>query len=292
MSGAGGGPVYYKPWTMGNMKFPGLGGHTIAIDFTTNDCGFSGHFGYGYVDMSCGLFMNEIITCAGTVSLSGPDGYQSYVWKDSATFSTTYGTSQLVVVTTPTVATTYAVIVTPYVGYGCVDTLYTRVIVPAPITGPGTVCIGGTATMTNPVPGGAWTSGSTGIAIIGGSSGIITGMAAGTTTITYTIGGTCVSTMAVTVTPCPSLSAPFSNKDEALTIFPNPNKGELMVNLSSAINATAIITITNLIGVKVDEFRINTNENTRLKIAYPAGIYILSTNTSQGRLVERLVIME
>ncbi len=130
LPGTGGaGSVYYKPWTLGNMKFPGLGGHTVTVDFAVADCGAGGHFGYCYIDMSCGFFANSLITCAsGSTVLSGPDGYSGYLWKDSATFSTTYGASEIITITSPTVTTTYAVILTPYTGYGCPDTLYTRVI--------------------------------------------------------------------------------------------------------------------------------------------------------------------
>ncbi len=129
--------VYYKPWTMGNLKLNGLGGHTIVVDFAVSDCGYGGHFGYGYLDMTAGLFANTITsTCAGaTVTLTGPAGYSAYSWRDSATFSTTYGTSQTVTILTPGTITTYAVILTPYSGYGCPDTLYTRVIPLFPCSG-------------------------------------------------------------------------------------------------------------------------------------------------------------
>lgn len=124
-----GSPVRYKTWTMGNMKFPGMGGHTAIVDFTTADCAPTGHFGYGYLDMTCGLFANQILGCAsGTTVLAGPDGYAAYNWVDSATYGTSVGGSQVVVITAPTVTTTYAVLLTPYTGYGCPDTLYTRVI--------------------------------------------------------------------------------------------------------------------------------------------------------------------
>ncbi len=123
-----GGDVNYKTWTTGNLKFPGESGKTVTVDFLANGCSPGGHFGYGYIDMTCGLFANSLIGCAsGTTILSGPDGYAAYHWYDSATFSTSYGTSQVVSITAPTVITTYAVVLTPYTGYGCPDTLYTRV---------------------------------------------------------------------------------------------------------------------------------------------------------------------
>ncbi|MCD6010543.1 MAG: hypothetical protein K0Q79_405 [Flavipsychrobacter sp.] len=136
--------VYYKPWTMGNLKLNGLGGRTIAVDFATGDCAYAGHFGYGYVDITPGLFVNTIhTTCASpTVTLSGPNGYSAYSWRDSVTLTTVYGTTQNVSISTPITPTTYAVILTPYSGYGCADTLYTRVI-------PIVLCSG------TPIPGAA-----------------------------------------------------------------------------------------------------------------------------------------
>jgi len=143
--------VYYKTWTMGNMKFPGLNGHVITVQFTAQGCTQTGHFGYGYVDMSCGLFADQLITCAsGSTTLTGPDGFSGYHWYDSLTFSTSYGTSQSVVVTSPTVATTYAVILTPYAGYGCTDTLYTRVVPTSISLNPShdtTICAGNSLTL-------------------------------------------------------------------------------------------------------------------------------------------------
>ncbi len=124
--------VYYLPWKTGTLDFSGYGGHTIAIDFATGDCGYGGHFGYGYVDMTAGLYANRILLCAGatTATLTGPAGYASYRWCDSATLSITYDTTQNTTVTAPSISTTYALIVTPYPGYGCTDTLYTQVVPP------------------------------------------------------------------------------------------------------------------------------------------------------------------
>src|SRR5690606_1188794 len=48
--------VWYKSWTTSSLNLSGLAGKTIAVDFASGDCSLQGHFGYGYVDMSCGLF--------------------------------------------------------------------------------------------------------------------------------------------------------------------------------------------------------------------------------------------
>ncbi len=74
---------------------------------------------------------------------------------------------------------------------------------PAAIGGTLSVCIGSTTTLSDSYPGGAWSSSTTGIATIGSSTGIVTGITAGVTTISYTITGGCFATNLVTVNPLP-----------------------------------------------------------------------------------------
>jgi uncharacterized protein YjdB len=187
LSTIAGGSVYYKPWTTGNIKFYGVAGRTIQLDVTAAACSYGGHIGYGYFDMSCGLFANQITTCGAPVTLSGPDGYASYQWYDAATY-TPRGSTQVVVISSPTVTTTYAVVLTPYTGYGCTDTLFTQVVYTvtpvAAITGPTTVCPGNTITLSDATPGGTWSSGNPSIATVG-STGIVAGLSAGSVIISY-----------------------------------------------------------------------------------------------------------
>lgn len=76
--------------------------------------------------------------------------------------------------------------------------------VPAAITGPSAICVGGSGTLTSTTSGGTWTSSNTAIATIGSSSGIATGVATGTTTITYTNTATgCFVTRTLSVTALP-----------------------------------------------------------------------------------------
>ncbi|MBS1781410.1 MAG: gliding motility-associated C-terminal domain-containing protein [Bacteroidetes bacterium] len=121
--------TYYKSWSTASLNLTGYAGRTVAIDFASGDCSLGAHFGYGYVDMNCGLFqIQTLLNCdtASTISLSAPPGFDTYVWRDSATMS--YITSgQSVNITKPTHTTTYAVILTPFSGFGCPDTLYTTV---------------------------------------------------------------------------------------------------------------------------------------------------------------------
>ncbi|MBX2904627.1 MAG: T9SS type A sorting domain-containing protein [Taibaiella sp.] len=70
-----------------------------------------------------------------------------------------------------------------------------------PITGTATVCVGSTTSLACATPGGAWTSTTPTVATIS-SGGVVTGIAVGTSTISYTVSG-CTVTRIVTVSAAP-----------------------------------------------------------------------------------------
>jgi len=74
---------------------------------------------------------------------------------------------------------------------------------PCPISGPSSVCLGAMVAETDCVSGGAWSCSAPVIATIGFASGMISGVAVGTTTLTYTTASGCVVTMAIAVRPAP-----------------------------------------------------------------------------------------
>ncbi|WP_271730215.1 Ig-like domain-containing protein, partial [Aquimarina algiphila] len=79
---------------------------------------------------------------------------------------------------------------------GCPDATATRdVTITAPptagtLSGTQEACIAGTTTFSSTEAGGSWSSANTAIATINASTGLITGVAAGTVTMTYTVSGT------------------------------------------------------------------------------------------------------
>jgi uncharacterized protein YjdB len=75
---------------------------------------------------------------------------------------------------------------------------------PSAISGSTSVCIGGSEPLSSASTGGTWSSSNTVIATVGSSTGVFTGAAAGTATITYTLGGSCRTTAVVTVNALPS----------------------------------------------------------------------------------------
>ncbi len=104
---------------------------------------------------------------------------------------------------------------------GCISSVSTNVTInPSAInpkiTGSSTVCVGSTSTLINSIDGGVWSSSNSSIATIN-SSGVVTGISAGTTIISYTItrgSSTSVATFTVVVTamipvPVVSNTTPF-----------------------------------------------------------------------------------
>lgn len=70
---------------------------------------------------------------------------------------------------------------------GCKSTMFVYVNAPV-ITGAGGVCIGSTISLSADVAGGVWSSTNSGRATVDPSTGVVTGVAAGTVTIQYTYG--------------------------------------------------------------------------------------------------------
>ena len=95
-------------------------------------------------------------------------------------------------------------VITYMLGTGCINTTVVTVNPnPTTITGGTGVCIGLTTTLNSTPAGGTWTS-SNGNATIDPSTGIVTGSAAGTSTITYTVSTGCINTVVVTVNTSPA----------------------------------------------------------------------------------------
>ncbi len=90
---------------------------------------------------------------------------------------------------------------------GCIRTVIVTVnSTPTGIFGTTAMCEGSNTTLINITPGGTWSTTSSLISI-GSSSGLTSGIIAGTATVTYTIGNGCTATTTVTVYPLPDAVA-------------------------------------------------------------------------------------
>ncbi len=131
-----------------------------------------------------------------TLSTTTPGG----TWSSSSTAIATIGTTGLLTGISAGTAT-----VTYLLPTGCYRTVTVNVVSsPAPITGPGTVCVFGTMTLADATPGGTWISSNPALAPIGSSSGLVTGVSVGTLTISYSLGGGCFTTTTIGVDPLPA----------------------------------------------------------------------------------------
>ncbi len=120
------------------------------------------------------------------------------------------GTTGSTITVTPNTTTTYTA---SYSVAGCpaVTGTGTVTINPLqPITGTLSACFGLTSQLTNAVTPGTWSSSNTGVATIS-ASGLVTGVLAGTSTITYNASNGCSTTSQFTVHPEPVLTATPSN---------------------------------------------------------------------------------
>jgi PKD repeat protein len=87
---------------------------------------------------------------------------------------------------------------------GCViTTVVTIKPLPSIITGATGVCNGLTTALSDSTGGGLWTSSNTGVATIGSSSGLVSSVALGTSTIIYTLPAGCSTSTVVTITNAP-----------------------------------------------------------------------------------------
>ncbi|MES2703071.1 MAG: T9SS type A sorting domain-containing protein [Bacteroidota bacterium] len=77
--------------------------------------------------------------------------------------------------------------------------------IPSPIFGASALCVGASATLGSATTGGSWYSSTSSVAIVGTSTGVVTGISPGATTISYVLPSTgCFTTRPLTVNPNPS----------------------------------------------------------------------------------------
>ena len=157
--------------------------------------GYSLSQGYQHPGSVVTPILGVISFCQGTSSTLA-DSTSGGTWSSSNTSVATIGSSSAYLsgVTAGTSTITYSV------AGNYVTTVITVTPSPAAISGPSSVCLGSGITLIDDTTGGIWSSSNTSIATIGSLSGIITSVAAGTTTITYTKSG-CFVTKVLTAIP-------------------------------------------------------------------------------------------
>jgi gliding motility-associated-like protein len=139
---------------------------------------------------------------------------------------------------------------------GCVNNATQNLTITSPvsqsITGVSQLCTGSTNTFTNsPTVGGNWTSSVPGFATVNSSTGLVTGISAGTSLITYSVttSGGCVNTATQNVT----ISAPVSQTITGVSQLCNGLTNSFSVSPSSggvwASSATGVATVNSSTGL-------------------------------------------
>ncbi len=139
---------------------------------------------------------SSLVCIGSTIPLT--DGTPGGTWSSTVPSVAAIGTSGIVSgMSTGTTVISYSVGGCPAIKNITVNSL------PSAIAGPAIVCVTATVTATD-AGGGIWSSSNPVIATVGSSSGIITGVAAGTATIVYSLGAGCTVNELITVNPLPS----------------------------------------------------------------------------------------
>jgi len=141
-----------------------------------------------------------LAVCAGSTTAL-IDATTPGTWSSSAALTMTVGSLSGLVnaVSADTATITYTL-----TADGCTATAVVTVNpLPGTITGATTVCAGGTSSLGDTAGGGSWSSSNITVATVGSATGVVTGVGAGTATITYTLPTGCLATTMVTVNPSP-----------------------------------------------------------------------------------------
>lgn len=185
-------------WSSSNTSVATVAGPGIVTGATlgTADITYTLPTGcYTSTNVSVNSAPSSLITgvttfCAGTssaLSNATPGG----AWSSSAPSVAAAGSSSGLIsgITAGTADISYSL------GAGCeAVTTVTILLSPAAIIGSTSVCVGSTTSLSDATPSGAWTSSNTSVATVSGS-GLVSGIAAGTTTVSYTLGTGCASSV-------------------------------------------------------------------------------------------------
>ena len=161
---------------------------------------------------------------------------------------------------------------------GVATTTYTVTINPLPdagtITGDDTVCIGTTITLADAVTGGAWAASN---AKAGVAAGVVTGMAAGTDTIKYSITATCtgVAQKIVHIIHCQTAVNSVAMPGEEVSIYPNPATDNITIAATVPLDK---VVICNEVGQVVFSGAYQTNSAVVSLAHLPVGVYMVRIN--------------
>jgi hypothetical protein len=176
----------------------GISAGALTISYTqTNGCVMTGPLTVNPLPVA---ITGTIAVCKGlTTTLADGSAGGTFTSSNTAV-ATTPGTGVITGVSPGSALVTYTL------PTSClITTSYVVNPLPAAIGGTTSVCAGLATTLTDATPGGTWSSSNTAVGTVGTSSGVVTGISAGTNIITYTLTSTgCINTTTYLVNPLPA----------------------------------------------------------------------------------------
>ena len=152
-----------KAWTPVFINLSAYAGKTLELEFTTVDCVLGAHWGYGYLDIGdCNITADIQYQCNPNLTmLTGPPGFRTYQWFN-ADFSTRIAVGEHATLN-PSLPDTSDIhlILLPFSGPACSDTLHVKSINPAPAANAGPdqviICTGSSTTLgSQPIAGNSY----------------------------------------------------------------------------------------------------------------------------------------
>jgi hypothetical protein len=228
----------------------GLASGTVNISYTKTGCASVVPVTVNAITI--GSITGTTTTCTGATTTLSSTTYGA-TWSSANTSVATISSGGVV----SGVAAGTSVI-TYLSALGCYRTATVTVHTPpTAVTGTNSICTSTPVTLTDGTSGGSWTSSNTAKATVV-STGVVTGHAAGTATISYSISGCAAATFPITVSICRDGEAENSvstNSDavNAYSIYPNPTSGLLNIVQSVPNDIISDIRVLNYLGQIVYE---------------------------------------
>ena len=207
-----------------------------------------------------------ILTVCATQTTSLTDAVGGGIWSSSNTTVATINSSTGLVTgqTAGTSTITYSL------GSGCIETAVVTVNPLAPINGSPVMCVGQTSSFSDVVAG-TWSSSNTSIATINSSTGLATGISAGTATIVFVTGAGCTTSIIVTVNPIAPINGTTDLCEGVTTIFTDAVTGGTW----SSSN-TVVATVTTVTGEVTGG---STSGTATISYTMPSGCFVTLTVT-------------
>jgi uncharacterized protein YjdB len=170
--------------------------------------------------------------------------------------------------------------------------------VPGTITGADSICVGDTITLTNTVTGGTWSSSSTAIATVNGTTGRAKGLAAGFATISYAVTNGCGTTYAThplfvsNTGICHMAVTDAYRNDASLLVYPNPSGGTFTVELPF-VTTRATLTIQDIYGKTITAKTIENKNGLKEQVdlsAVAKGTYFVTVRANGTSYREKVIV--